>query len=89
MKFFLKHLFGYIENSNLPVKARKEDITNMFRSYRKTIKEIPILDAQINKTSIEGGNKKKSSAKKSQKHKHSKRSNTRKRRGSRKSVKKH
>lgn len=89
VKYFLKHLFGYIENSNLPVKARKADITNFFRSYRKTIKEIPILDAQINKTSIEGGNKKKSSAKKSQKRKHSKRSNTRKRRVSNKTIKKH
>ena len=89
VKFFLKHLFGYIENSNLPEEARKEDISNFFRSYRKTIKEIPILDAQINKTSIEGGNKKKSRANRSQKRKHRKQSNNQKKRGSRKSVKKH
>ena len=86
VKYFLKHLFGYIENSNLPVEARKEDISNFFRSYSKTFKEIPILDAQINKKPIEGGNKRKSRAKRSQKRK---RSNTQKKRGSRKSAKKH
>jgi len=85
VKHFLKHLFGYIENVNLPVEARKEDMSNFFRSYSKTFKEIPILDAQNNKTPIEGGNKKKSRAKRSQKRN---RANTRKR-GSRKSVKKH
>lgn len=85
VKYFLKHLFGYIENSNLPVEARKEDITNMFRSYRKTIKQMPLLDPPSNKLT-EGGNKKKSSAKRSQKRKTS---NTQKKRGSRKSVKKH
>ena len=86
VKYFLKHLFGYIENSNLPVEARKEDMSNFFRSYRKTIKEMPTLDEQINKKPIEGGNKKKSRAKRSQKRKLS---NTQKKRGSRKSVKKH
>ena len=85
VKYFLKHLFGYIENSNLPVEARKEDITNMFRSYRKTIKQMPLLDPPSNKLT-EGGNKKKSSAKRSQKRKTS---NKQKKRGSRKSVKKH
>jgi hypothetical protein len=84
VKYFLKHLFGYIENSNLPVEARKEDISNFFRSYSKTIKEIPILDPPINKQT-EGGNNHKSRAKRSQKRK---RVNTRKR-GSRKNVKKH
>ena len=86
VKYYLKHLFGYIENSNLPVEARKEDMSNFFRSYRKTIKEMPTLDEQINKKPIEGGNKKKSRAKRSQKRKLS---NTQKKRGSRKSVKKH
>lgn len=86
VKHFLKHLFGYIENINLPAEARKEDMTNFFRSYRKTIKEMPMLDEQINKKPIEGGNKKKSRAKRSQ---NRKRSNTQKKRGSRKSVKKH
>ena len=86
VKYFLKHLFGYIENSNLPVEARKDDISNFFRSYSKTIKEMPTLDEQINKKPIEGGNKKKSRAKRSQKRKLS---NTQKKRGSRKSVKKH
>jgi hypothetical protein len=85
VKYFLKHLFGYIENSNLPVEARKEDISNFFRSYSKTIKEIPILEPPINKP-IEGGNKKKSRVKRSQKRKMS---NAQKKRGSRKSVKKH
>ena len=83
---FSLFLFGYIENSNLPVEARKEDMSNFFRSYRKTIKEMPTLDEQINKKPIEGGNKKKSRAKRSQKRKLS---NTQKKRGSRKSVKKH
>ena len=86
VKYFLKHLFGYIENSNLPVDARKEDISNFFRSYSKTFKEIPIVNAQINKKPIEGGNKRKSRAKRSQKRK---RSNTQKKLGYRKSVKKH
>lgn len=85
VKYFLKHLFGYIENSNLPVEARKEDMSNFFRSYSKTIKEIPILEPPINKQ-IEGGNKKKSRVKRSQKRKMS---NAQKKRGSRKSVKKH
>jgi hypothetical protein len=85
VKYFLKHLFGYIENANLPIEARKEDISNFFKSYSKTFKEIPIVDEKINKTPIEGGNKKKSRAKRSQKRN---RANTRKR-GSRKSVKKH
>lgn len=84
VKYFLKHLFGYIENSNLPVEARKEDMSNFFRSYRKTIKEMPMLEPPINKP-IEGG-KKKSRAKRSQKRKMS---NAQKKRGSRKSVKKH
>jgi hypothetical protein len=84
VKYFLKHLFGYIENSNLPVEARKEDISNFFRSYSKTINEKPMLEPPTNKQT-EGGNKKKSHAKRSQKRK---RVNTRKR-GSRKNVKKH
>jgi hypothetical protein len=86
VKYFLKHLFGYIENSNLPVEARKDDISNFFRSYSKTIKEIPILNEQNNAKPIEGGKKKKSRAKRSQKRKTS---NSQKKRGSRKSVKKH
>jgi len=85
VKYFLKHLFGYIENSNLPVEARKDDISNFFRSYSKTIKEMPNVDGPSNKP-IEGGNKKKSRAKRSQKRKMS---NAQKKRGSRKSVKKH
>jgi hypothetical protein len=85
VKYFLKHLFGYIENANLPIKARKEDMSNFFKSYSKTFKEIPIVDEKINKNPIEGGNKKKSRAKRSQKRN---RANTRKR-VSRKSVKKH
>ena len=86
VKYFLKHLFGYIENANLPVEARKDDISNFFRSYSKTIKEIPILNEQNNAKPIEGGKKKKSRAKRSQKRKTS---NSQKKRGSRKSVKKH
>jgi len=82
VKYFLKNLFGYIENSNLPIEARKEDISNFFRSYSKTFKEIPILDKQV----ALGGGKRKSRAKRSQKRKWS---NTQKKRGSRKSAKKH
>lgn len=82
VKYFLKHLFGYIENANLPVEARKEDISNFFRSYSKPIKEIPILDAQV----ALGGSKRKSRAKRLQKRK---RSNTQKKRRSNKSIKKH
>jgi hypothetical protein len=84
VKYFLKNLFGYIENSNLPVEARKEDISNFFRSYSKTFKEIPILDAQV----ALGGSKRKSRAKRSQKRKHRRLSNSKKRKSS-KSVKKH
>jgi hypothetical protein len=84
VKYFLKHLFGYIENTNLPIEARKEDISNFFRSYSKTFKEIPILDAQV----ALGGSKRKSRAKRSQKRKPRKRSNAKKR-GSNKTIKKH
>jgi hypothetical protein len=84
VKYFLKHLFGYIENTNLPIEARKEDISNFFRSYSKTFKEIPVLDAQV----ALGGSKHKSRAKSSQKRKRRKQSNTKKR-GSNKTIKKH
>jgi hypothetical protein len=91
VKYFLKHLFGYIENSNLPVEARKEDISNFFRSYSKTIKEIPIVEpsAIVTRKPVEGGRNNKSHAKQSQKRKHSKRYNARRRRGSNKTIKKH
>lgn len=82
VKYFLKNLIGYIENSNLPIEGRKEDLSNFFRSYSKTFKEIPILDAHA----ARGGSKRKSRAKRSQKRKMS---NTQKKRKSNKSVKKH
>jgi hypothetical protein len=82
VKYFLKNLIGYIENSNLPIEARKEDLSNFFRSYSKTFKEIPILDAH----NARGGSKRKSRAKRSQKRKMS---NTQKKRKSNKTIKKH
>ena len=82
VKYFLNNLIGYIENSNLPIEGRKEDLSNFFRSYSKTFKEIPILDAHV----ARGGSKRKSRAKRSQKRKMS---NTQKKRKSNKSVKKH
>lgn len=72
VNYFLRHLVGYIENSNLPKNARKADITNFFRSYDKILSQNPIPVGAV-PSPKKGGKKQKSRVKISQKRKHRRR----------------
>lgn len=92
VKYFLTNLFGYIENSNLPKDARKEDLSNFFRHYSQSTTYTPIRKPSstelVEKSSVKtnlGGRRKTKNGKR--KYKYKKRSVTKKKRNTKKTIK--